>query len=202
MTTTTNKNGDQGTVQELLPHCNPEDQRAIKPVLEQLSALGTGQPIQPSPEIAAILAAPSGGEQQPTPLNGLRRRSRRTAITILAVTVSLGAGSTAAAAATDEAFRTNLGNSISAIISTITGGHINPAGKPSNGHNPEQKPQHPAPVPGPGNHGDGQGKAPAGPGAPSEPAPKETTAGPNNGPATGRAPEPKTSQPTVPGRRL
>lgn len=187
--TTTNKTGGQDAFQDLLRHCTPEEQRAVKPVLQQLHALGTGQPIPPSPEIAALLGVQRLGQRQPAPLHGPRRRSKRTAITILAVSVSLGAGSTAAAAAADDGFRTNLGNSIGAIISTITGGHLNPAGHPNNGHGPERKPQHPvAPVPGPGNHGGGRDKTPATPGSRTEPAPKATNPGRNDGPPGGPVP--------------
>jgi hypothetical protein len=61
------------------------------------------------------------------PFDGGPRRVRRTAFTILAVAATLGAG-TAAAAATDEGFRTGLQNTVATVITALTTGpHPSPA---------------------------------------------------------------------------
>jgi hypothetical protein len=197
MTTRRTASDEQIIDQLLLETGNREDEELTYALL-QLRSFAGGPVPAPSAALSAVMDA------GPASLDARRRRRphRRTALTALTIAATMGIG-TAAAAATDPAFRETAQQAIITVIDTVTQGNSGNSGKPAHapGHRAPQVPGRGPGLPAPAKGTPGRpGTPPASPGA-TEPA-RGTTgdqAVPSGRQRSGNQPTPAPSAARPPG---
>lgn len=178
---------DEQLVDQLLFETGCGDAPELKELLLDLRCFANGPPVIPSTGLAALMgAAPASlgpvslepARAEPASLDDVRRhKHRRTTLTVLAVTASMGAG-TAAVAATDPGFRETAQQTITTVVEAVTHGHSGrpapaPARNPGSSQSPARVPDLPAPAQNaPGRTGTTPGEPAATPPAhPTKPSP-------------------------------
>ena len=141
---------DQRIIDQVLTDLDSESASDLRPLLAELRSLAHGEPVEPGPLAALLLAAPEASAAQapaaeapatdaPTavlravpgtgPGRTARPFRRRRPLAAAAILAAAAVGAGAAAAAADEGFRSSVNEGISTIVGVL-GGHTEPKPAP------------------------------------------------------------------------